>query len=265
MAVPESEADRSPLAGIENEVSGPGRTRPALEEAPPAAFGAGVFEVGAFSAPEVSSAGAFSAPEVSSAGAFTAPEVSSAGAFTAPDRTAMLLALEEARRARDEDEVPIGAVVVLDGRVLGRGHNRTRARASPLAHAEMLALEEALRAHGDARLVGAQVFTTVEPCFMCAGALVHARVARVVWAVRDPKFGAAASLGDGAVRRAPEPSGRGRGGPPRGRGARAPPDVLSGQARGRSAPARELTTADAVLSPRAAARSTLPTERCQSG
>ena len=107
----------------------------------------------------------------------------------------MDLALTEARRAEALDEVPIGAVIVRDGRIIGRGHNRTRADATPLAHAELLAIAEAARATGDARLVGATVYTTVEPCFMCAGALSHARVARVVWGVCDPKFGGCASLG----------------------------------------------------------------------
>jgi tRNA(adenine34) deaminase len=107
----------------------------------------------------------------------------------------MALALDEARAARDADEVPIGAVVVLCGQVIGRGRNRTRESCDPTAHAEMLAVREAAAAVGAQRLVGATVYTTVEPCFMCAGALVHARVARVVWGVRDPKFGAGASLG----------------------------------------------------------------------
>jgi tRNA(adenine34) deaminase len=107
----------------------------------------------------------------------------------------MDLALEEARRAEAEDEVPIGAIVVLSGRVVAKAHNETRARCDPTAHAEMLALSEAARAEGAMRLPGAVVYTTVEPCFMCAGALVHARVARVVWAVRDEKFGGCASLG----------------------------------------------------------------------
>ena len=104
-------------------------------------------------------------------------------------------ALAEARAARDLDEVPVGCVIVRDGELLGRGHNRTRVERSPLAHAELLALEEATRRTGDARLPGAVVYTTLEPCFMCAGALSHARVARVVWGVRDPKFGGCASLG----------------------------------------------------------------------
>jgi len=111
------------------------------------------------------------------------------------DREGMELALAEARAALDLDEVPVGAVVVLDGVVLARGHNRTRTDCDPTAHAEVLALRAAASVVGAQRLVGATVYTTVEPCFMCAGALSHARVGRVVWAVRDPKFGGAASLG----------------------------------------------------------------------
>ena len=104
-------------------------------------------------------------------------------------------ALSAAREAETADEVPIGAVVVLDGECIGRGSNRTRAVADPTGHAEMHAIRAAARHVGAQRVVGATVYTTVEPCFMCAGALLHARVARVVWAVRDPKFGACASLG----------------------------------------------------------------------
>ena len=107
----------------------------------------------------------------------------------------MELALSEARRARDRDEVPVGAVVVLEGEVIGRGHNRTRRECDPSAHAEIVALREAGRRVEAARLPGATLYTTVEPCFMCAGALIHARVARVVWGVRDPKFGGCVSLG----------------------------------------------------------------------
>ncbi len=107
----------------------------------------------------------------------------------------MLLALAEARVAFAADEVPVGAVVVLDGQVIARAHNRTRTECDPTAHAEVLALRAAAKVVGAQRLVGATVYTTVEPCFMCAGALSHARVARVVWAVRDPKFGGAVSLG----------------------------------------------------------------------
>ena len=108
----------------------------------------------------------------------------------------MGLALAAARAAEAEDEVPIGAVIVLNGVVIGRGHNLTRTRLDPTAHAEMVAISEAVRAVGAMRLPEAVVYTTVEPCFMCAGALAHARVARVVWAVRDPKFGGCVSLGN---------------------------------------------------------------------
>ena len=108
----------------------------------------------------------------------------------------MGLALEQARLARDIDEVPIGAVVVLEGQVIGRGHNLTRGGMDPTAHAEMVAIAAAARTVQAQRLVGATVFTTVEPCFMCAGALLHARVARVVWGVRDSKFGGCVSLGN---------------------------------------------------------------------
>jgi tRNA(adenine34) deaminase len=107
----------------------------------------------------------------------------------------MALALEEARRAGDADEVPIGAVVVLEGGIVARAHNLTRTLKDPTAHAELLAISAAARETGAMRLPGAVVYTTVEPCFMCAGALVHARVQRVVWAVRDPKFGGCVSLG----------------------------------------------------------------------
>ncbi len=117
------------------------------------------------------------------------------GAVRPEDDAGMMLALEQARAARAMDEVPIGAVILLDGEVIGSGHNRVRTDRSPLAHAELRALSAAVATTGDARLPGAQVYTTVEPCFMCAGALSHARVARVVWGVRDPKFGGCASLG----------------------------------------------------------------------
>jgi len=122
------------------------------------------------------------------------PAASPAGAAEL-DEHYMGLALEEARAARDEDEVPVGAVVVAGGAVVGRGHNRTRAQADPTLHAEVLAVRAAARSLGVQRLVGATLYTTVEPCFMCAGALSHARVARVVFAVRDPKFGGCVSLG----------------------------------------------------------------------
>lgn len=114
---------------------------------------------------------------------------------SATDLHYMRLALEEAERARDLDEVPIGAVLVLEGEVIGRGHNQTRTRVDPTAHAEVLAIREAAARAGAQRLPGTVCYTTLEPCFMCAGALSHARVARVVFATRDPKFGGCASLG----------------------------------------------------------------------
>ncbi|MEZ6014021.1 MAG: tRNA adenosine(34) deaminase TadA [Planctomycetota bacterium] len=122
-------------------------------------------------------------------------EIPGGGAGFVNDEAWMRLALDEARAALAHDEVPIGAVVVRDGAVLGRGRNRCRELRDPTAHAEFEALRAAFALTGDMRLPGATVYTTVEPCFMCAGALSHARVARVVWAVRDPKFGGAASLG----------------------------------------------------------------------
>jgi len=111
------------------------------------------------------------------------------------DEAYLDVALEEARAAADLDEVPIGAVVVLDGRIVARAGNRTRLRSDPTAHAELIAISEAARELGAMRLPGAVVYATVEPCFMCAGALSHARVERVVWSVRDPKFGGCVSLG----------------------------------------------------------------------
>jgi len=110
------------------------------------------------------------------------------------DRRWMDVALEEAALAAEADEVPIGAVVVLQGRLVARAHNLTRTRKDPTAHAELLAISEAARAIGAMRLPGAVVYSTLEPCCMCAGGLVHARVGRIVYAVRDPKFGGCASL-----------------------------------------------------------------------
>jgi len=113
---------------------------------------------------------------------------------TAEDARCMVLALEEARRAESEGEVPIGAVVVLDGRIIGRGRNRVIADSDPTAHAEILALREAAAAMGNYRLTGAALYATLEPCSMCCGAAVNARVARVIYGAADPKAGAAQSL-----------------------------------------------------------------------
>ena len=112
------------------------------------------------------------------------------------DRYWMTQALAEARRAAELGEVPIGAVVVLGGEVVGRGHNRREIDGDPLAHAELLALREAaLRVRGW-RLVGCSMYVTLEPCPMCAGALVASRVDRLVYGAADPKAGFCGSLGN---------------------------------------------------------------------
>jgi len=108
----------------------------------------------------------------------------------------MRLALEQAAAARAEDEVPIGALVVVDGAVVGRGSNRSIRTHDPTGHAEIVALREAARALGNYRLVGATLYATIEPCLMCVGAAVHARVACVVFGAEDPKGGAVRSLVD---------------------------------------------------------------------
>ena len=113
---------------------------------------------------------------------------------TAKDEQCMALALEEAKRAESEGEVPVGAVVVLDGRVIGRGRNRVIASSDPTAHAEILALREAAAAMCNYRLAGAALYATLEPCPMCCGAAVNARVARVIYGAADPKAGAVQSL-----------------------------------------------------------------------
>jgi tRNA(adenine34) deaminase len=112
------------------------------------------------------------------------------------DATWMAEALAEARKAAAEGEVPIGAVGVVDGRIVGRGRNARETQRDPTAHAELLALQEAARSLRRWRLSGATVYATLEPCPMCAGALVNARVDRLVYAVPDPKAGAAGTLFD---------------------------------------------------------------------
>jgi tRNA(adenine34) deaminase len=110
------------------------------------------------------------------------------------DEDFMREALAEARRALAEGEVPVGAVVVADGEIVGRGHNAPVAQADPTAHAEVLALREAARKRGNYRLTGAALYATVEPCPMCCGAALHARIARLVYGAADPKAGAVESL-----------------------------------------------------------------------
>jgi tRNA(adenine34) deaminase len=107
----------------------------------------------------------------------------------------MARALELAREAAALGEVPVGAVVVHDGLVVGEGMNRREIDRDPLAHAEILALARAAKTLGRWRLSGTTMFVTLEPCFMCAGALVNARVDRLVYGAADPKAGAVCSLG----------------------------------------------------------------------
>ena len=108
----------------------------------------------------------------------------------------MRLALREATRALDHDDVPIGAVIVKDGEVIGSGHNERELRSDPTAHAEMIALREAARALRSWRVLDTVMYVTLEPCAMCAGAIVLARVPRVVFGATDPKAGAAGSVLD---------------------------------------------------------------------
>ncbi len=108
----------------------------------------------------------------------------------------MRLALDEARQARDQGEVPVGAVLVRDATVVASSRNQPIATCDPTAHAEILALREAARTLGNYRLPGSSLYVTMEPCLMCVGAIVHARVETVVYGVPDPKAGAVRSLLD---------------------------------------------------------------------
>ncbi|HTQ78579.1 MAG TPA: tRNA adenosine(34) deaminase TadA [Thermoanaerobaculia bacterium] len=116
--------------------------------------------------------------------------------MTTEDRAWMEEALNEARAAAAIGEVPIGAVVVREGGVLGRGHNRRETDGDPLAHAEILAIRQAARAVGGWRLTGCTLYVTLEPCAMCAGALVAARIDRLVYGPADPKAGFCGTLGN---------------------------------------------------------------------
>lgn len=106
----------------------------------------------------------------------------------------MLLALEQARRAADAGEVPVGAIVVVNGTVVGTGFNQPISSLDPTAHAEIVALRAAAITVGNYRLTGATVYVTVEPCLMCVGAMVHARVGVVVYGATEPKAGAIESM-----------------------------------------------------------------------
>ena len=103
-------------------------------------------------------------------------------------------ALSLAGRAEQLGEVPVGAVVIRDGKIIGRGHNQPVGSGDPTAHAEIVALREAARTVGNYRLPGAQLFVTLEPCLMCAGACLHARIRTLVFGARDPKTGVVRSL-----------------------------------------------------------------------
>jgi len=117
--------------------------------------------------------------------------------FGADDERFMHRALELARHARDEHaEVPVGAVLVANGAIIGEGWNHSITGNDPSAHAEVMALRDAGRRLGNYRFPGATLYVTLEPCVMCSGALVHARVARVVYGADDPKTGAAGSVFD---------------------------------------------------------------------
>ena len=105
-------------------------------------------------------------------------------------------ALKEAKKAELEGEVPVGAVIVEGGEIIGRGHNRRETRQDPLAHAELEAIREAASARSSFRLTGCTIYVTLEPCAMCAGALVNSRLKRLVFAARDPKAGFVGSLGN---------------------------------------------------------------------
>lgn len=108
----------------------------------------------------------------------------------------MRAALGLAREAGAAEEVPVGAVVVVDGEIVGRGFNQPILGQDPTAHAEVMALRDAARRLGNYRLPGSTLYVTLEPCVMCTGAIMHARVARVVYGARDPKTGAAGSVID---------------------------------------------------------------------
>ena len=122
--------------------------------------------------------------------------VESNGVAEKDDERYMRLALEEAEAAAAEGEVPIGAVVVCDGEVVARAHNRRETDADPSAHAEFAAMVAAARALGRWRLTGCTVYVTLEPCLMCAGLMVNARVDRCVYGAADPKGGAVGTLYD---------------------------------------------------------------------
>jgi tRNA(adenine34) deaminase len=119
-----------------------------------------------------------------------------AAAFFPRDELFMRLAIREAERALEHDDVPVGAVLVCGGEVIGAGHNERELRQDPTAHAEVIALREAARRLASWRILESVLYVTLEPCAMCAGAIVLGRVTRVVYGAADPKAGAAGSVID---------------------------------------------------------------------
>lgn len=109
------------------------------------------------------------------------------------DEEYMLLALIEAKKAYDEDEVPVGAVIVKDGVIIGKGHNKREKNHDISSHAEIEAIKQAEKTLGDWRLDGAAMYVTLEPCLMCAGAILQSRISKLVFSLRDPKDGAIVS------------------------------------------------------------------------
>jgi len=131
--------------------------------------------------------------------------------FFPRDEYFMMMALREAERALEHDDVPVGCVVAREGEMIAAARNERELRGDPTAHAEILALREAAKAAGGWRLGGAVMYVTLEPCAMCAGAIVLARVTRVIYATTDPKAGAAGSvldvLGERRLNHRPEVAG----------------------------------------------------------
>jgi tRNA(adenine34) deaminase len=126
----------------------------------------------------------------------------------ADDISIMKQALLEARKAFDSDEVPVGAAVVKDGRIIALGRNENRGTNNPVRHAEIIAIEAACSALGNERLTGCDLYVTKEPCAMCAGAIVHARIRRLVIGARDARYGACGTVlsvcGNPALNHKPE-------------------------------------------------------------
>ncbi|GAB1411741.1 MAG: tRNA adenosine(34) deaminase TadA [Burkholderiales bacterium] len=116
--------------------------------------------------------------------------------MTSADDTFMQAALDLAREGGSIGEVPVGAVVVKDGEIVGRGFNAPISRHDPTAHAEIVALRDAAQRLGNYRLPGCDLYVTLEPCVMCSGAIIHARIARVIYGANDPKTGACGSVVD---------------------------------------------------------------------